>query len=179
MNSDKRHPHSRLRSAAAGHLLPEKLRLRCEIRSHSPVIIQMVLRQIRKYPHIHRQSPNPLLLQRMRRHLHHRLRRPRLHTIRKNLQNIPRLRSSMRRNPHLIPHMRLNRPNQHTLPPHTPQHLFQQKRRSSLPIRPRHRTQRELAFRMPKHRSAHLRQRATPMLHQRRPNSGCARRNTS
>ena len=131
----------------------------------------MVLRQICKDAHIQRQSPNSFLLQRMAGHLHHRLRRPHCNPIRKHTQRIRGLRRRMLRHPHLIPHMRLNRPDQHTLPPYTPQHLLQQQRRRRLPIRPGHRTQRELAFRMSQHSRTHLGESTPPVLHQRRTHS--------
>ncbi len=51
----------------------EKHLLGAEVLFHRPVIIKMVACEIREYAHIKRNSKNTLLLQRVRRHFHHRL----------------------------------------------------------------------------------------------------------
>ena len=129
----------------------------------------MVLRQIRKHRHIHRQPPNPLLLQRMAttspspppsRPPQPHPQKPAAHREASGVvcgdtrTSSPTCVSIVPINTHVRPTLRSI--------------CLQQKRSRRLPIRPRHRTQSQPPLRMPQHRRAHLRQRPSPMLHQRR-----------
>ena len=95
----------------------------------------MISCQIGEHRHIERNTEHPLLRQRMRGNLHHRIARPLRHRFVKQARQFERLRGRMRRRISPPRNVVFDRSNQRALTPRSAQYRFDQERRRTLPIR--------------------------------------------